>query len=60
MILTALSHALVTILCGLIGWWFGSVAIGLTFALGFYFGREDASELKQFKVHPTVPRGVWG
>ena len=57
MVLSSLSHAAVTILCGLLGLYFGSMAIGLTFALGFYFGREVAQQER--KTSGVAIRGLF-
>jgi len=57
MILTAISHALVTIALGLIGWVLGSLNLGLMFALGFYFGREVAQHER--KTKGTAIRGLF-
>jgi len=57
MVLTALSHALVTIALGLIGWVLGSLNLGLVFGLGFYFGREVAQHER--KTRGTAIRGLF-
>lgn len=57
MALTALSHALITALCGLVGLWFGSLNIGLALGLGFYFGREVAQHER--KTRGTAIRGLF-
>jgi hypothetical protein len=57
MILTALSHALITALCGLVGWYFGELGIGLAAGLAFYFGREVAQHER--KTRGTAIRGLF-
>jgi len=53
MVLTALSHALITALLGLIGWLCGYMDIGLAIGLAFYLGREVAQhERKESGTNP--------
>ena len=42
MLITALSHALISIIIALIGLFFGNIEIGIAIALSFYLGREVA------------------
>ena len=42
MVLTALSHAAISVLVSLIGWYFEHLGISIAAALGFYLGREVA------------------
>jgi len=60
MVLPALSHAAMSLLVSLIGWYFGHLGIGIAAALGFYLGREVAQHER--KTPGTDPfRGfyVW-
>jgi hypothetical protein len=60
MVLTALSHGLITALLGLIGWAFGHLDIGLTAGLAFYLGREVAQhERKESGTNPLRGFYVW-
>jgi len=60
MVLTALSHALVTTLLGLIGWLCGYMDIGLAIGLAFYLGREVAQhERKESGTNPLRGFYVW-
>lgn len=42
MVLTALSHALISVSVSLVAWFFGDISIGIAIALSFYVGREVA------------------
>ena len=60
MVLTALSHAAVTLLLAAIGWLFGNLAIGIAIGLSFYLGREVAQhERKESGTNPLRGFYVW-
>lgn len=60
MVLTALSHAAVTLILAAIGWAFGHLAIGIAIALSFYLGREVAQhERKESGTNPLRGFYVW-
>lgn len=60
MVLTALSHAGISLLVSLIGWYFGHLGIGIAAALGFYLGREAAQhERKTSGDDPFRGLYVW-